>query len=480
MKIFCKYHPKQPAYFSCPRCHIHFCNSCVVVRDKGGYAVGEKLHVCPSCSLPADWLGISNVVDPFWKRLHKFFVYPFGVFSLALMVVLAMGAALVEGEGLLSGLVMLLIWSVRIKYSFEALKTTARGDLRPPKITGDLIAKDFSPVFKQIILFALLGGASVLVAMTLGFFALIVFILFLVLLSPSMLILLVTTNSLFAAINPFLFIPLAFRIGWGYLLMFLFLILLNGAPTALFYAIIQYLPEQIHFFLFSIGETYYSIISYHLMGYVLLQYSEDIGYKVDLEDFRTGDAKTSEPIPVSAEDQMMAQVAPLIQEGRLDDAIEQIEIAVRGGRINAAGIRERYYKLIKTANRPEKLIEAGENYLEQLTQEQKMVKAAQVYQDCVNADASFCTDPEVMLKLGGWFNENGKPQEAIGVYNRLIKANPTSSFVARAYFHAAQTLHTGLRNTEKAKKILAAVLKKYPDDEIIPMARQFLNRLQSY
>lgn len=465
---------------------MSFCNTCVVARDKGGYAHGEKLYLCPGCNLPAEWLGISNVVEPFWKRLHKFFIYPFGPFPLLLMLVLAVGAVLAKDGGFISALVMLLIWSVRIKYSFEALKTTARGDLRAPKPTADLLTKDFGPVFKQIVLIALLiaaGFGSFFLAAVLGpfgFFLFVVIVLSLVLLSPSMLILLITTNSLFGAINPFLFVPLAVRIGWGYLLMFFFLILLNGAPTALFYSIIQYLPEQTHFFLYSIGETYYSIISYHLMGYVLLQYSEDIGYKVDLEDFRSGDAGAASPVEVAPEDQIMAQVAPLIQEGRMDDAIEQIEVAVRGGRVNAAGIRERYYTLLKTANRPRKLIEEGEVYLEQLVGENKMLKAAQVYGDCVAVEGGFSAEPEVMLKLGGWFNETEKAQDAIGAYNRLIKAYPNSALVPRAYFQAAQALHTGLRNTGKAKKILTALLKKYPNDDVAPMARQFLDRLKTY
>jgi len=40
---------------------------------------------------------------------------------------------------------------------------------------------------------------------------------------PAMIIIFVTTESLINAINPMLFIPLAIRIGWGYLLMYFFL-----------------------------------------------------------------------------------------------------------------------------------------------------------------------------------------------------------------------------------------------------------------
>ncbi len=480
MTISCKFHPNQPAYFSCPRCRISFCGACTVVRRRDGYPGAEKMRLCPSCNLPAEWLGVSNVVEPFWRRLHKFFLYPFGLFPLCLMLILATGAVIFKEMGIIGGLAMGFIWALRIKYSFEALKRTAGGDLRPPTLSAELITKDFGPVIKQIILFVILGAASFFVAATLGLFALGILVVFLVLLFPSMLILLVTTNSLFSAVNPFLFVPLALRIGWGYLLMYFFLILLNGAPTALFYSIIQYLPEQSHFFLFSIGESYYSIISYHLMGYVLLQYSEDIGYKVDLDDFHSGEGKPVEPVEISAEDQIMTQVAPLIREGRLDDAIDQIDMAIRSNRANAAVIRERYFKLIKTANRPQKMIEEGDAYVDQLVGENKMLRASQVYADLVAVKPDFSAEPAIMLKLGAWFNENDRPEDALGAYNRLIKAHPASHEVARAYFQAAQTLHTGLRKTEKARKILGAMLKKYPNDEVAPIARQFLERLKSY
>jgi tetratricopeptide (TPR) repeat protein len=480
MTICCKFHPNQPAYFSCPRCGISFCGACTVVRSRDGFAGAEKLRLCPSCHLPAEWLGVSNVVEPFWKRLHKFFLYPFGLFPLCLMLILASAAVVFREMGIIGALVVAFAWAVRIKYSFEALKKTAGGELRPPTLSGELITRDFGPVVKQIILFVILGAASVFVAATAGLFALGVFAVFLVLLFPSMLILLVTTNSLRSAVNPFLFVPLALRIGWGYLLMYFFLILLNGAPTALFYAIIQYLPEQSHFFLFSMGETYYSIISYHLMGYVLLQYSEDIGYRVELDDFHTGEGTSLASPEISAEDQIMTQVAPLIREGRLDDAIDQIDIAVRSGRANASLIRERYFKLIKTANRPQKMLEEGEIYIDQLVGENKMLTAANVYADLVGVKPDFSAEPSIMLQLGAWFNENDRPTDALGAYNRLIKAHPGSHEVARAYFQAAQTLHLGLRKTEKAKKILGAMLKKYPNDPAAPMARQFLERLESY
>ena len=102
---------------------------------------------------------------------------------------------------------------------------------------------------------------------------------------PSMIILLVTTGSLFHAINPVVFVGLAFRIGWAYFLMNFFLILLGSAPAYLAQYVIRFLPPDLHLMLFGFAKSFYTIVSYHLMGYVILQYHEKIGYKVDYEDF---------------------------------------------------------------------------------------------------------------------------------------------------------------------------------------------------
>ena len=86
MKSYCKYHPTRPAHWHCDQCDTPRCPECIETRDMGGYRQGEKLHMCPQCNLPLRWLGVENIIDPFWKRLPKFFLYPFSPRPLLLMV----------------------------------------------------------------------------------------------------------------------------------------------------------------------------------------------------------------------------------------------------------------------------------------------------------------------------------------------------------------------------------------------------------
>jgi tetratricopeptide (TPR) repeat protein len=427
-------------------------------------------------------VGISRLVDPFWRRLHAFFAYPFSAHPLMLAALLAVTEVAAGGSGEVgAGAMLIFVWAVRVKYSYEVLKTTARGDLRPPALTGELIFSDFFQVFKQFLVGAVLVLAHLLALIQFGPVGMAALALFTAFFLPSMLILLVTTNRVLSAVNPFLFVPMALRIGWAYLLMCFFLLLLVLAPGTLGYHVLHHAPGILQPVLRSAAETYYSVIFYHLMGYVLLQYSERIGYRVEVSGFHPGNAG-GEAVPElsSPEDRLVSHLAPLIQEGRLDDAIDRMESAVRGGRVSASKIREPYYRLVKAVHRPEKLLPAGEAYIEQLLREGKAAKAVRVYRDCAAADKSFSVDPEAMMALGAWLEESRRPEEALGVYNRLVKAHPRSERIPRAIFQAAKILHADLRHTRKARVLLSAALRKYPQDEIAPRARRFLERLEGY
>jgi len=97
--------------------------------------------------------------------------------------------------------------------------------------------------------------------------------------------------------------------------------LLRKYPKTYGQVLIQYLPAGLHLLLFSFAKSYYTIISYHLMGYVILQYHEQIGYKVDYDDYKDPSAKADEPVEDEPDAAILKEVNLLIQEGKLDEAI---------------------------------------------------------------------------------------------------------------------------------------------------------------
>jgi TolA-binding protein len=141
-------------------------------------------------------------------------------------------------------------------------------------------------------------------------------------------------------------------------------------------------------------------------------------------------------------------------------------------------MRAHHYKLLKAAGRTPEMITEGQMLLEQYVKTAQKAEACQVYLDCTTAAGDLPVAPAVLMKLASWLNESGKHPEAVGAYNRLIKADPTSPLVPKAYFQAAQVLHRGLRQTPKARKIIQALIKKYPDHDIVPYAQDALRQMQ--
>jgi tetratricopeptide (TPR) repeat protein len=364
-----------------------------------------------------------------------------------------------------------------LKYSFESLKATASGNLKPPSVNAQTISEDFGQVFKQFAIYVLIFIGFAYISAKAGLILGIVFGIVALFFVPSMIILLVTTGSLFHAINPVVFVGLTFRIGWAYLLMYFFLFLLGSAPAYLAQYVIRFLPAEFHPMLFGFAQSFYTIISYHLMGYVILQYHERIGYQVDYEDFSDPTVEDYEPQKSDPDAVVLSKVAPLIKEGKLDEAIALIKKMTEQQPISGVKLSERYYNLLKLRKRSAELLEHGVTHLDILTAENQKSKAIAVFTECRTTDTSFMPTAAALFKLAGWLNEAGKIKAAVAVYNTLAKTYPDNSLVPKAYFRIAQIFHDRLMNKEQAIKALDLLLKKYPNHDIVPQAENFLARL---
>ena len=477
MKKFCDGHPTRKAHWQCSKCNAQLCPECVIQRESESYGHRSTLQFCPKCNLPVDWVGVENLIEPFWNRMPRIFSYPISVPSLILMAVLALATMFFSGPGLFSSLMKGVMWLVLIKYSFESLKATAGGNLKPPPVNSQTISDDFQQVFKQFVIyiaiFLAFGWISFHAGLLIGFAFLMAALFFV----PSMIILLVTTGRLIHALNPVMFVRLTFRIGWAYLLMYFFLFLLGSAPAYLFQFLIKFLPAELHLLLYGFAESFYTIVSYHLMGYVILQYHDKIGYQVAFEDFNDPDSEEYEPKEVDPDEDVLREVAPLIQEGKLDEAISVIQKMTLHQGIKGINLSDRYYTLLKMKKRRAEMLEHGVNHLDKLAAENQKNKALAVFGECRKIDAGFLPTAGALFKLAGWLNETGKTQAAVSVYNLLVKSHPQHPVVPKAYFRIAQLFHDALMKTDKAKKILSALQMKYPEHEIIPHVENFLARL---
>jgi tetratricopeptide (TPR) repeat protein len=477
MKEFCNGHPTRKAHWHCSKCDALLCPECVTARENENYGSKDVHHFCPKCNLPVDWVGLQNLIDPFWNRMPRIFAYPLSLQPLLFISILAFATLFLSGSGLFSSILRGVMWLMILKYSFESLKATASGNLKPPPVNVQTITEDIGQVFKQFAVYWLLFIGFAYISAKAGLILGFVFAIAALFFVPAMIILLVTTGSFFHAINPVVFVGLTFRIGWAYLLMYFFLFLLGSAPAYLAQYVIRFLPTETHPMLFGFAQSFYTIISYHLMGYVILQYHQRIGYQVDYKDFSDPTIEDFEPRKSDPDAVILSKAEPLIKEGKLDEAIELIKSMTEQQPICGVNLSERFYNLLKMRKRTAELLAHGVMHLDLLTSENQKSKAIAVFTECRTTDSSFMPTACALFKLAGWLNETGKTKAAVAVYNTLAKSYPDNPLVPKAYFRIAQIFHDRLMNKDQAKKALALLLKKYPNHDIIPQAENFLARL---
>lgn len=464
----CTFHRAVPAHFQCRECGTSFCDGCVSVRETVEYSGKNRHYFCPACNLPVKMLSIGNMIEPFWRRLPAFFLYPLQPIPLIIAIVLAGLGALFPS----SFLVQIVVWVAMTKYAYAALITTGRGGLRAPAVTWELLNQDIGQVFKQYALFAILGVCASIIFGKAGVVGGYAFIVAIALAMPAIVMLLVATNSVLHALNPLLFIPVMTRIGWPYFLMYLFLAFLLSGPAALFsYLPMDRLPPWLLAFVFLFLQQSYTLICYHLMGYVLLQFHEEIGYPVDY-DFFMENRGVAKKMPLSGDQELQNGLAVLIKMGKYKEAIERLWPHIREENPDPE-LSEKFLQLLKMVGEPQKASEYALRHFDLLVRAKKKEKALALFAEIKNDDAALPA-PESAFAAATWYRERNEYKKAMDAYTYFLKHFKKHSHRPEAYFQLARLLHERGRNTEKAKEILHAIVKHYPGHDMSAEAREYL------
>ncbi len=480
---FCNYHPTQPARYFCPRCESYYCQGCISERSRGALGVinTQKLYFCPKCNIEAKALRVGSFIRPFWQRLPMFFTYPLQPAPLLLILLVSAASTLLSWIPLLG----LVLWVVMIKYSYATLRNTMDGNLYPPTISAEVIGKDLGEAFKQIALFVIVIVSVWFVFRDFGQALGFIYLLFVILLLPAMIIVLVISSSLVSALNPGAFVTVAFRIGWGYFLMYLFLVMLLAAPAALAKPLMSVMPMQLWKFILNMAQNYYTIVAYNLMGYVLLQYHMELGYEVTAAVFK--DQKpvmrdTLTPPADNAEEKMdphqdlLNQINILIQDGRAEDAIRLIRSRNRGP-IQDPTLAERYYNLLKITQRTPEMLLHAIGFLDILAAANDRNRTCEVYRECVAFDGRFTPSAETLYRIADWSVQDGDPKSGANAFIKFINANADHTLAPKAHMLLARTLLEKLHQPAKAQQILERLIRKYPDHDLSSHARKILEQI---
>ena len=472
----CRNHPTRKGHFHCPECDGFYCPDCISKRQIREIVGMETYNYCPKCNVMASTVSVGSLVTPFWRKMNYFFTYPLQFQPLVFIIFFSI-------FGMVADFTFwgpVIFYGVLVKYSYMVLTNTAHAKLDPPDIEVDIFTSGYGPLFQQALLYVALFFSFGWVAANLGPIIGGVYFLICLLLLPLMIIVLAAMGSLLHALNPLVLFSIGTRIGPRYFLLYLFLVIIGGAPAALGHYVLDYFPVILKQYLSCVAMIYYMIMAYNLMGYVLLQYSSEIGYEVDYADFEKSQRKENKKKVVSQNplDLLLEKISHMVRDGRLNEAMDLI-LKETGGEFKDYLLAEKYFKLLKATKNKDDLVPHGNLVLSMAVKRNNKKDAVDIYKDCLAVDSAFLPTPEVLLKLTDWMIQLGESKLALTSLSSFTKKYKDHPLIYEVYLKMARILKEKMNNANKAKEIIRYLITKYPGHELQPHAKrywQLLNR----
>lgn len=355
------------------------------------------------------------VIVPFWNRLHDIARYPFRETGLATMAVLTLVVSTLGWFPVGGWIIQLICWIAAYKYAFEILQMSAHGHLEPPetvlKVEGIL-------VFKYLLLQIVLLAIPILVA--LWFSSGLAWMLYLlgILIQPAATLLLVMNSSLRAALRPDRWLQLIARIGWAYLALCALLAVFQGTAQNAESLLSQWLPGLLSRPLVMICSLWLLFATFHLMGYLIYQYHEALGFAPEGPGTRL-------ETPRDRDQQLLDRVSARMTEGAPDQALALLREEMAERAVSPA-VHELYRRLLTQAGDQRALLEHGRLFLHLLLLDPRQDRRAMALaRECLDLDGNFTT-PEIEdgVKLARRAATSGQARLALELLRGALRTAP--------------------------------------------------------
>jgi len=468
LKHDCQYHPGDPAKWHCGECQLHFCTRCMPDAN-----AKQRRGLCPKCSKAMRYLGAATEVVPFWHRLGAFFRYPFHTDPLLVIAICTLVPALVP-QNLLGMLVWLLLALALMKYTYAVINRTAEGHLKPPPLAEAFSGSGFNIVILQILVFALMGGLVTAAGMLGGPLLLMLTLAFVVLALPASIMVLAMERSVGAAVNPLNLATLIARIGSPYFLLYGYLILLVLASGAAQDFALTHFSDWVSRPLAGFLNSTFTLMLFHMLGYLLFQYQEELGFAADYQD-------AVEPEDQHHRDRSQRFDADLdmnLKDGNYDRAQTLLLEQLKREPDNSLRIGQ-LYRLLAARNDIRSLHANHPRIMAWLAAHNNGKALADLLVQLQQADPQFrLQDAELSVTVAGALYRSGHYRLALKLLQDFHKRFADSQALVPAYLLAAQTLANGLGQWEKATAFLSFIQRKCPQHPQHSEIQRFLEQAQ--
>lgn len=423
---FCKYHPLEGATHVCSQCNIYLCDKCI---DDGRQRDAARCFLCGNV---LESLGAANTVEPFWRRLPEAFKYPLNASSMSLIVITAIMsvlATLMPFLLILSVLMYLFAAGSMLKYSFSCLERTALGEMKAPDVINAYqggIKLLFQLIVLIIMLSAIVAGAAYYLGNGVGGFLLVIAIVSF----PAILIRFAQTESMLEAMNPRSAFALIAAVGLPYGVLIAFVLIMMSSVGVL-HEVIGHLFPAISYLLQSIISNYYTVVIFHIMGYMLFQFQGQLGYVAREDDEQPARSDT---------EHLAAKIEVFLKEGDYEQVVKLYYHAFKQYP-NESLFYEKYFDLLYACKKMALMDDFGTDYLAFLIKKKRFDKITIVYKQVLMIAPEFIPkSPDVRLQLSRMLKQQGDSKLAIRNLNGMHKLYPDFVNLVDAYQLLAESL----------------------------------------
>lgn len=441
---YCKYHPARASINYCRQCDVRVCGACT---DKGDDGRGRN---CFQCGGEMEQTGAPVDVEPFWRRIDKGLRYPLKTSVLVFVGILSFLSAVSSYlPGIIRIFTDLALTGTLLRYCFNCLRDTALGNMEPVDVTT-AFQGGVQLYFRLLAVLLVVVAATVAVFTFFGRTTGLLFMVLVVVALPAMIVMYAMSESIADTINPVKLTQLVFGIGLPYGLI-LGIIFIMAASVELIGAVIGYRESVAILTLQSFVSNYYAVAMFHLLGYMIYQYQDRLGYS----------AQAPESVEVRGEaERQLARLRILMKEGKwrevsdiaaqavkdhpASSALQQLNFrfalatlpgAVQASREDPAGSKEHRQALLDRARAVfdgylQYLIESGQKHALRpaYLQIQSLLKKYQPQ------------SAGVRYELGNACFAAGDFKRTVFLLNGLHKTDPDFPFLASAYKLVAEAL----------------------------------------
>ncbi|MDB6122264.1 MAG: domain containing protein, partial [Pedosphaera sp.] len=172
-QAICKFHPKSPSRWLCPKCGQQYCDLCVSTRATNA----GTAHLCRPCAVECNPVNVKIDVAAIAKKTNFFaqlpgvFSYPFKHGGLFILICGTIFFAVVEFLSAFSWYLQAILIGYTFAYMQNVIHSTAAGDEGEPtlpnitNIVGDILV----PCIRLIVIVALCFGPAIALAIWVPF-----------------------------------------------------------------------------------------------------------------------------------------------------------------------------------------------------------------------------------------------------------------------------------------------------------------------